>query len=391
MISVVDPQASGASGDMLIAALIDAGADPTIPKRIAETLTREGHPTHVRVERTRTEIGPALRLHVEDHPLDPEELPELLHTTLDTLNPPPTARRIAERALQLLLEAEKKVHREEEPHLHELATTDTILDITAAPTLLTDLNVQAAHVLPPATGTGTVRTEHGTLPVPAPATLEILKDWEVGYNPEGPGELLTPTGAALLRAIHEELPTPKPPYVPKRTGLGAGTKHLPDRPNVLRVILCEPTPNPETRVKIIETSIDDTDGETIGEALQRLMQLKPVKDVELIHGMGKKGRPRFILRVITKDEPGVEELTFKELFKWTGTLGARIYTCDRITAERKIIETEDGTRIKVSRFNDIRHAKPEWDDVKEHVDEETAPLTRARLLQRLEKETRDPS
>ncbi len=380
MISIVDPQASGASGDMLIAALIDAGADPEIPHHIAEILTDQGHPTHVQIERTHTEIGPATRVRVQDHPIPTQELPTLLKKTLQELNPPPTAQKIAQRTLQLLLEAEKKVHDQKHPHLHELASTDTILDITATATLLTDLNIQAAHILPPTTGTGTIRTKHGTLPIPTPATLQILKDWDVGHVPEGPGELLTPTGAALLRAIHEELPRPTPPYVPKRIGQGAGTKKLPDRPNVLRIILCEPTQKPNHTIKIIETSIDDADGETVGEALNQLMQLKHVKDVELIHGMGKKGRPRFIIRVITEDLPEIETQVFKELFKWTGTLGARIYRCHRITAERRITQTENGVRIKKSKFKDIHHAKPEWEDVKEHVNDKTAPLTKARLL-----------
>ncbi|WP_456467002.1 nickel pincer cofactor biosynthesis protein LarC2, partial [Methanopyrus sp.] len=155
---------------------------------------------------------------------------------------------------------------------------------------------------------------------------------------------------------------------------------LKDRPNVLRILLCEPG-GEGGFVRVVETSIDDADGEAVGEAISRLLELDGVRDVEVLHGLGKKNRPRFILRAIVEDRPGVERKVFREIFRWTGSLGARVYRCERVVADRKLVR-EDGVRVKRSRFEDVEHAKPEWEDVRERVGHRSSLLVRAELLAR---------
>ncbi|WP_457620976.1 nickel pincer cofactor biosynthesis protein LarC [Methanopyrus sp.] len=383
MILTLDPQVAGASGDMILGALVAVGADPDRLEEVAHEVSSLDHDVDVRIREVRKRGIRAIRVEVdaEGDLRDPDELRKAVRTAAGNALGD-RWRELPELTLKYLLRAEKHVHGDLS-HLHELGSPDTVVDLVGTAALLEDLDPKASEVLPPNVGSGTVGTEHGRLPVPTPAVVEVLSGWDVGVVREGEGELLTPTGAALLRAIDEFLPDPSPPYRVKRQGFGAGTKDLPDRPNVLRVLVCEPG-EPGEHVRIVETSVDDIDGEAVGELIEAALQLEGVRDVEVLHGFGKKGRPRFVIRIVTEDRPGIEREVFRELFRWTGTLGARVYRCTRVTADRRTIDV-DGVRVKISRFEDVRHAKPEWEDVRREVDRESAPLTRARLIGNLRK------
>ncbi|WP_088336207.1 nickel pincer cofactor biosynthesis protein LarC [Methanopyrus sp. KOL6] len=383
MILTLDPQVAGASGDMVLGALIAVGADPNRLEEVVHEVSSLGHEVDVHVHEIRKRGVRAVRVEVdaEGDLRDPDELRESVKTVAENVLED-RWRELPELALKYLLRAEERVHGDLY-HLHELGSSDTVVDLVGTAALLEDLNPKASEVLPPNVGSGTVEAEHGRLPVPAPAVVEVLSGWDVGIVWEGEGELLTPTGAALLRTIDELLPDPSPPYMVKRQGFGAGARDLPDRPNVLRALICEPGGSDE-HVRIVETSVDDVDGEAVGELIEAVLQLEGVRDVEILHGFGKKGRPRFVIRVVTEDRPGIEREVFRELFRWTGTLGARVYRCTRVTADRRVVDV-DGIRVKVSRFEDVHHAKPEWEDVRREVDRESAPLTRARLVWGLRK------
>ncbi|WP_456482278.1 nickel pincer cofactor biosynthesis protein LarC [Methanopyrus sp.] len=383
MILTLDPQVAGASGDMVLGALIAVGADPNRLEEVVHEVSSLGHEVDVHVREIRKRGIHAVRVEVdvEGDLRDPDELRKAVRTVAENVLEG-RWREFPERALRYLLKAEERVHGDLR-HLHELGSPDTVVDLVGTAALLEDLNPEASEVLPPNVGSGTVKTEHGRLPVPTPAVVEVLSGWDAGILREGKGELLTPTGAALLRTIDELLPNPSTPYRVKRQGFGAGTRDLPDRPNVLRALICEPGGSDE-HVRIVETSVDDVDGEAVGELIEAALRLEGVRDVEVLHGFGKKGRPRFVIRVVTEDRPGIEREVFRELFRWTGTLGARVYRCARVTADREIVDV-DGIRVKVSRFEDVRHAKPEWEDVRREVDRESAPLTRARLIRDLRK------
>jgi len=378
---VLDPQVAGASGDMLLGCLLAVGASGENLDRVVRVLRERGYRVDIDWNWVTVKGFRAVRVAVEadGEVRDPEELESLVEdVSREVLAKEPWSR-LPERALKLLFEAEEKVHGELD-HLHELGAVDTVVDLVGCAALLQDLDPARVAVLPPNVGSGTVRTEHGELPVPAPAVAEILSGWGREFHASGEGELLTPTGAALLRAIDELTEDAEPPWRVVRQGFGAGSRELDDRPNVLRALVCEPGAGGGF-VKIVETSVDDADGEMIGEAITRLLELNGVRDVEVLHGLGKKNRPRFILRVIAEDRPGVEEEVFREIFRWTGSLGARVYRCERVMAEREIVEV-DGVRVKLSRFNDVEHAKPEWDDVRERVENHSSLLVRAELLRR---------
>ncbi len=378
---IVDPQVAGASGDMLLGGLLDAGADEGSLRRVVRSLRDRGFRVGVDVSRVSVRGFRAVRVRVDagDRVGDPDRLEGLvLEVAGEVVTREPWSE-LPERALRLLLRAEERVHGRVN-HLHELGSVDTVVDLVGTAALLEDLDPGRALVLPPNVGSGTVSTEHGELPVPVPAVAEILSGWERGFRADGEGELLTPTGAALLRAIDELTEDAEPPWRLVRQGFGAGSRELKDRPNVLRILLCEPG-GEGGFVRVVETSIDDADGEAVGEAISRLLELDGVRDVEVLHGLGKKNRPRFILRAIVEDRPGVEREVFREIFRWTGSLGARVYRCERVVADRRLVR-EDGVRVKRSRFEDVEHAKPEWEDVRERVGHRSSLLVRAELLAR---------
>jgi uncharacterized protein (TIGR00299 family) protein len=300
----------------------------------------------------------------------------------------PKAKKFAKDVLFNLITTEAKIHNTaiDAVHLHELSSADTILDIAGTSFLLEHLGVfseQSAlrvYFSPIAVGGGTVKCAHGILPVPAPATTALLEQNHLNYQ-HGPvdTELATPTGVALLgELVHLGLAiqgVPSRTYQILKSGIGVGTKDLPDRPNILRSFLCESPDQfqlgPVEPVLILETNIDDLSGEYLGSLMNQLLTAEAY-DVSFIPCTTKKNRPGIIVKIIAPLTQ--KEILSQILFRETGTLGVRIREENRLCMPRELVTREisiDGhsfsVRIKVSRFpsGEIFQEKIEFEDLQQ--------------------------
>ena len=359
---------SGISGDMTVGALADAGADQGA---LVETLRSLGTGAEFRFERVKRAGIAATKFHVEGgEGRRTRHLPEIVGM-IERSAMPPRAKRNAVAVFRRLGEAEASVHGIpiEEVHFHEVGAADSIADIAGACTALDLLKIGALYCSPVNTGSGTVETEHGVLPVPAPATAALLTGRPVYAS--GPArELTTPTGAALAVTLAAEF-GPPPPMKIERTGYGAGATELPGRANVLAALLGETTGASEaTTVTVMEANIDDASPEVLGYAFERLMEAGAL-DVGFSPLMMKKNRPGVLVRVIGRPEQR-EELT-GILAAETTTLGVRLWDAERRVEARRTVEVETPhgkVRIKVS---DTGFA-PEYEDCREIAERTGTPL-----------------
>jgi uncharacterized protein (TIGR00299 family) protein len=305
----------GAAGDMITGALLACGADEktvaaAMGAAVADpgigTVTRAG----IRAVKVHTKATPAHRTLADVERRLDEAAPRV----------PAGALAMSRRVFARMNAAEETVHGAH-VHFHEVGADDAIADVIGACTALATLKVDGVAVLPVAVGSGTVTSAHGTMPVPAPATAEILKNSGLAVLAgTGDGELCTPTGAALLAEFSTISPKDLGAYTILATGYGAGTRDPKDSPNVLRVMLAETATAAEDTVDILETNVDDVSGEVIGEALNRLMAAG-ARDASAAPILMKKGRPGYLVSVIAmqKDSPALAEKMAEEL----GTLGVR--------------------------------------------------------------------
>jgi uncharacterized protein (TIGR00299 family) protein len=252
----------------------------------------------------------------------------------------------------------------ERVHLHEVGAVDAILDVVGAIWGFELLGVQQVYCGPIALGDGSVKAAHGTLPVPAPATLKLLEGHPVRPGPEGSGELVTPTGAALVRVLSSG-PAPCD-FVPLRSGFGAGTKDFLGRPNALRVILAEANSRGAAIEELAELvcDIDDMTPEYLAAVADRIRE-SGVLDVTLLPVTMKRGRPGTRVEVLCRaaDVTRIEELLLVE----TTTIGVRQRTVRRRALPREIVHLtvlgHDIAAKVVTLPTGQRRAKPEFADV----------------------------
>jgi uncharacterized protein (TIGR00299 family) protein len=264
-----------------------------------------------------------------------------------------------------LAEAEARVHgiAPEEVHFHEVGAVDAIIDVIGAVVALRLLGVDQVYVSPLPLGSGTVRTAHGSLPVPAPATLALLTAARAPLRSgtdEPAVELVTPTGAALLTALGR---FERPAMRLMGSGTGAGGRDLPDRPNVLRVLLGETETAPLVRpMVVLETNIDDMPAELFGYALERLFAAGAV-DVWFTPIQMKKNRPATMLSVLCRPEQ--EAALVDLLLHETSTLGVRVREVQRYEAARERFEFQSSLGpavVKVKRLaGEPPRVAPEYD------------------------------
>ena len=375
-ILVFDPF-HGAAGDMITGALLDCGADQktvaaamraVVADPAVETVTRAG----IKATRVRTHAIPVHRTLAD------------VEKKLDAAAPhvPPEALAMARRVFARLNAAEESVHGDH-VHFHEVGADDAIADVIGACTALCTLRAEGVVVLPIALGSGTISGSHGTIPIPAPATAAILAGSGLAAVPgSDAGELCTPTGAALLAEFAASLPATLGAYTILATGHGAGTRDTPGIPNVLRAMLVESAGTAITQdtVDLLETNVDDVNGEVIGEALARFMAAG-ARDASAIPILMKKGRPGYLVTVIALPETSaaLARLMAEEL----GTLGVRcIPAVHRFIADRTtgtVDVTIDGHTKSIpvkygwtgGRFYT---AKPEFDAAKEWAAELGLPV-----------------
>ncbi len=360
---------SGISGDMTVGALLDAGLDFD---GLDEALRSLGTGAIFRAEKVRRQGIAATKFHVESgETKDHRHLPQIVRI-LESAALSTKARANAIAVFERLAEAEAKVHDVpvEKVHFHEVGAVDSICDIAGACYGFDALGIETIYSSALNVGSGTVRTEHGILPVPAPATAELLRDKPVyARGPEV--ELTTPTGAAIASTLAAGF-GPMPAMRISATGYGAGGRDFAEHANVLRLIIGEKSQAPEsTTVSIIEANIDDSTPEVLGYAMERLLEGGAL-DVTITPLLMKKNRLGTMLSVIARPED--QERLAQIVLLETSTLGLRIHTAERRVQARSIIEVETPhgkVRVKVAASGAFA---PEYEDCRRLARETGTPL-----------------
>jgi pyridinium-3,5-bisthiocarboxylic acid mononucleotide nickel chelatase len=353
---------SGLSGDMIAGALLDAGADFAALKSIVDALQLRG--CKIYIHRKAVSGIEALKFEVEVLEPQPERHLRDIRTIIQDAGIASKVARDAIRVFELLADAEAKVHHTvpEQVHFHEVGAVDSIVDIVAAAWGLAELNVSEVLVSALPMGSGFAKSRHGVIPVPAPATSELLVGFPVRLN-DGSSEMVTPTGAAILKAFARPA-AGMLPFEIERVGYGAGSKDFPDRPNVLRVMLGHQGSAFDTDELVeIAANIDDLNPQIYDHVCERLFAAG-ARDVTITTTIMKKGRPGVILSILA--EPVLREQMAQIIFAETSTIGMRCHFVSRLKLPRKTltIDTRFGAiRVKVSGAGSAPFTiTPEYDD-----------------------------
>lgn len=424
---------SGISGDMFVAAMIDLGADPNTLQKALDSIPADGFFVEIgRVKKSGIDCcdfrvrldddcenhdhdmdylygslasaaGSGCSCHEEpdreehhchcheeghdgeahhccrqgkDHHHTHRGLAEIL-PMIDACDMTETAKALARKIFRIIGEAEAKAHDLplDEVHFHEVGALDSIVDVVAAAVTFDSLYIKEVIVPKLTEGTGTVRCRHGVMPVPVPATVNIVSAYKIPMELTGAkGEYVTPTGAAIAAAISTSHQLP-PSFVIKKAGLGAGKRAYTDRSGILRAFLIQGEEN-EGRDKVVklETDIDDCSGEVLGYVMKKLFKAG-AKDVHYAPVFMKKNRPAWELTVICGEDQ-VEELE-QIIFTETTTIGIREYPLMRsvLDREEKEVETVYGkASVKQVTFGDMTRAYPEYDTVKKLAKKNKVPF-----------------
>ena len=356
---------SGISGDMTVGALLDAGAPPDA---LLDALRSLETGARYEVEKTRRGgvTASKFRVILPEHPggAHGHSHRHLKHI-LAMIEKAPISDRAksdASRVFRNLGHAEAHVHGVpiEKVHFHEVGAADSIADIVGACVALDLLGVDQIYTSAINVGSGTVKTEHGVLPVPAPATAELLTGKPI-YSCGPAVELTTPTGAALAATLSTSF-GPAPAMNIRNIGYGAGDRDFEQQPNVLRVLIGDKSGAVEaTSVSVIEANIDDSSPQVLGYALERLLETGAL-DASISPLQMKKNRPGSLLRVIARPED--QEALAQIVFSETSTLGLRIYTAERRVLERRMVEVETPFGTLRGKVSGAGTFAPEYDDCK---------------------------
>jgi uncharacterized protein (TIGR00299 family) protein len=355
---------AGAAGDMLLAALLDAGASP---ERVnAGLATISGSSIEIAVSRTaRHEIG-AARVEVQAPPQREHRTWMDVRKLIDVAGLPDRARERAQEAFRHLAEAEAHVHgtEPEEVRFHEVGALDAIADICGVALAVEDLSIDRVVSSPVPAPRGLADASHGRMPVPPPATLELLKGTGATlYGVDVDVELVTPTGAALLVTLADEF-GPLPEMRIEAIGYGAGTREIDAIPNLVRVLVGDLVAAPAyAQVSLIETNLDDLSPELVPDAAEACFAAGAL-DVWATPVQMKKGRPGIVLSALAR--PAEERAVAEALLRETSTLGLRISQLRRWELDREEETVEVGgepVRVKIGRLGgEVVNVSPEHDD-----------------------------
>ena len=423
---------SGISGDMFVAAMIDLGADPDALQKALDSIPTDGFFVEIgRVKKSGIDCcdfrvrldddcenhdhdmdylygslapaaGSGCSCHEEpdreehhchcheeghdgeahhccrqekDHHHTHRGLAEIL-PMIDACDMTETAKALARKIFRIIGEAEAKAHDLplDEVHFHEVGALDSIVDVVAAAVTFDSLHIKEVIVPKLTEGTGTVRCRHGVMPVPVPATVNIVSAYKIPMELTGAkGEYVTPTGAAIAAAISTSHQLP-PSFVIKKAGLGAGKRAYTDRSGILRAFLIQEENEGRDKVVKLETDIDDCSGEVLGYVMKKLFKAG-AKDVHYAPVFMKKNRPAWELTVICGEDKAeeLEQIIFTE----TTTIGIREYPLGRsvLDREEKEVETVYGkASVKQVTFGDMTRAYPEYDTVKKLAKKNKVPF-----------------
>jgi len=362
---------SGISGDMILGALVDAGVSVKRLQKELSSLQVKGYKLEVKkVKRagfraTKVDVVIKKSKYRTERSGDVRKWKDI-KGIIDRSSLSGEIKQKGRSIFKRLFEAEASVHggRYDRVHLHELGAIDCIVDIFGALICLDILGVSSVHSSPVNVGSGIVRTDHGLLPVPAPATVELLKGKPV-YSSDIKHELTTPTGAALISSIASGFGSI--PFMKiSETGIGAGSTNFKSQPNVLRVFIghkLASTCDRNNGVTVIETNIDDMNPQIYEHVMDNLFKAGAI-DVFLTQVIMKKGRPGIKLTVLCGDDK--KEMLADIILKETTSIGLRYYGADRKILKREIksINTRYGkVRFKIAQLNEKhRRASIEYED-----------------------------
>jgi len=379
MVLMIDSQIAGISGDMVLASLVDLGADKSKiieSVHIAESYLQNSVIKKIDFEyiKKNGKQSTQLILEIEEngHERKAIEIKNCILKSSEKIGLSESARNFVVNTIDTLILAESKVHGESEEsvHFHEAASIDTVIDILGTAVALDDLDLFDEEIIssPVAVGGGTVSFSHGTTSNPAYAILEIFK--KSGIITKGgivTEELTTPTGASILVNLTKTCSEFYPPLTIESIGYGAGQKTFDEFSNVLKIVRGKTkTTLIKDTVQVLETNVDDVSGEVLGNLIEKLM-LNGAKDVTITSGITKKGRPTQIISVIC-DSAAMHQI-LELLVEETRTLGVRVRTSERFVVPRTINETMieiDGKEFLVhyKKSDTTSHFKIEFDDIK---------------------------
>jgi pyridinium-3,5-bisthiocarboxylic acid mononucleotide nickel chelatase len=372
---------SGLSGDMILGALLDLGADRG---RFAKAMARLKLPVRI-------EVREALRAHMRGlkvdvqvrraHPV--ERTLADIEKIIAAASFPAGVKASSRKVFRRLFEAEAKVHGRplRSAHLHEAGADDALVDVVGTCWLIAELRIEAIYASALNVGSGFVKTSHGVLPVPPPAVAELLRG--VPVYADGPKEeMVTPTGAALVSTLAEGfLPFPEITY--EKIGCGAGSREIEGRPNLLRAFLGDaPSFNPGKKVQVVEAAIDDSTPQILARFLDRALEMGAL-DASLTPIVMKKGRLASKLTILAEADKieGLIEAVFRE----TSSIGVRLYPVERRVLDREVRKVrlrgqEIGIKVSLLRGEAV-NVQPEYADCLKVSEKTGLPLKEvARLV-----------
>jgi pyridinium-3,5-bisthiocarboxylic acid mononucleotide nickel chelatase len=365
----------GIAGDMFLAACLDVGLNLEALEKPLRSLRVPGWKLLVTKAERHAIVGTHVEVVLDAAEAHPHRAYSEIANLINQSELSAVAKGHALNIFKIIGEAEARIHGVtlEQIHFHEVGAVDSIVDICGAAVALDLLGNPKVFSLPPPLGSGMIRIAHGNVPVPVPATLEILRDCPVKF--EGLGELTTPTGAAILKSI-ATFQRPEN-FIPRHIGYGAGTKDFKDRANVVRATLGE-IQSGDTQLNqltVFECNLDDCSPQIIAHVMERLLALGAL-DVWVSPIQMKKSRSAQMLSVLTS--PELRRQVLESVFSETTTLGIREYAVNRHALARQFVTVQTrwgAVKVKLGLFEDrVVNISPEFEDCRTLALEKNVPL-----------------
>ena len=384
-IVIIDSQIAGISGDMLLSSLIDVGANK---KKVIDSIYAcqnyfKGSKIRNADFVKTSSCGISCTKFLFDYTDSANsrigsEVYRAIASCSDSLNLSNVAKSFVLNSLKKVIQAESKIHGSSyaSVRLHEVSTIDTAADLVGTAVALDNLELlsEKFYVTDVAVGNGLLEFSHGVVPNPGNAILEILSDRQILLVPgKLDGELTTPTGAAMLVNLASEHISQYPPITPEKIGNGGGQKEGKNVANILRLVIGNSNLKLDytsESVYELETNVDDVTGEIIGNMID-VLYANNAKDVTVLHGISKKNRPSFVVKVLA--DKASRDALIQILLNETGSLGCRVSEVNRITTSRSFItlpitieNRKFEVKVKISKNENgsIKSVKPEYEDIK---------------------------